>query len=87
VKGRVEEWQLLNLLEFNSDRKRMSVIVRDPRDGTAFFFPEKQQLTCPSLPPLVHSLGKVKLLCKGADMVIFERLAAGQDDLKQDTLK
>ena len=83
MKGRVEEWQLLNLLEFNSDRKRMSVIVRDPRDGTSFFLSESNNnWRTPPLP-----LGKVKLLCKGADTVIFERLAADQDELKQDTLR
>jgi len=27
-------------------------------------------------------LGKIKLLCKGADQVIFERLASDQDDVK-----
>jgi magnesium-transporting ATPase (P-type) len=29
--GEVEVYQLLDILEFNSDRKRMSVIVRDPK--------------------------------------------------------
>eukprot|EP01087_Luapelamoeba_hula_P013613 TRINITY_DN3887_c2_g1_i1.p1 TRINITY_DN3887_c2_g1~~TRINITY_DN3887_c2_g1_i1.p1 ORF type:complete len:931 (-),score=169.53 TRINITY_DN3887_c2_g1_i1:1607-4309(-) len=63
VLGQQEQWELLNVLEFNSDRKRMSVVVRDPRDGTT------------------------KLLCKGADSVIFERLAAGQDELQHTTVK
>ncbi|XP_042904105.1 probable phospholipid-transporting ATPase IA isoform X3 [Parasteatoda tepidariorum] len=45
-----EEYEILNVLEFNSDRKRMSVIVR-----------------CPN--------GKIKLYCKGADTVIYERLS------------
>ncbi|XP_034695949.1 probable phospholipid-transporting ATPase 4 isoform X2 [Vitis riparia] len=44
------EYQILNLLEFTSKRKRMSVIVRD-EDGQIF------------------------LLCKGADSIIFDRLA------------
>ncbi|KAL2494037.1 putative phospholipid-transporting ATPase 5 [Forsythia ovata] len=44
------EYKLLNLLEFNSSRKRMSVIVSN-EDGEIFLF------------------------CKGADEVIFERLA------------
>lgn len=44
------EYKLLNLLEFNSSRKRMSVIVQD-KDGQIF------------------------LLCKGADSIIFDRLA------------
>ncbi|KAL5761518.1 hypothetical protein ACOSP7_017782 [Xanthoceras sorbifolium] len=43
-------YELLNVLEFNSTRKRMSVIVRDEE-------------------------GKLLLLCKGADSVMFERLA------------
>eukprot|EP00759_Apiculatamorpha_spiralis_P037992 PhF_6_TR37527/c1_g1_i2/m.55513/K14802/DRS2, ATP8A; phospholipid-transporting ATPase len=29
--GRRETWEILNIFEFNSTRKRMSVIVRDPR--------------------------------------------------------
>ncbi|KAF8023103.1 hypothetical protein BT93_F0564 [Corymbia citriodora subsp. variegata] len=44
------EYKLLNLLEFSSSRKRMSVIV-STEDGQIF------------------------LLCKGADSIIFERLA------------
>ncbi|XP_075479097.1 putative phospholipid-transporting ATPase 4 [Primulina tabacum] len=44
------EYALLNLLEFTSSRKRMSVIVRNED-------------------------GEVILLCKGADDVIFDRLA------------
>lgn len=46
------------MLEFNSDRKRMSVIVEDPFDG------------------------QIKLFCKGADTMIYDRLANGQDELK-----
>ncbi|EGZ15792.1 hypothetical protein PHYSODRAFT_507244 [Phytophthora sojae] len=46
-------YKLLNVLEFDSDRKRMTVIIETP-DGT------------------------LELLCKGADNVIFERLAADQ---------
>jgi len=55
-----EEFEILNVLEFSSSRKRMSVICRTP-------------------------LGKIKLLCKGADSVIFERLSAKQMFLQQTT--
>ncbi|GIX83118.1 phospholipid-transporting ATPase IA [Caerostris darwini] len=48
-----ETYAVLNVLEFTSDRKRMSVIVR-----------------CPD--------GKIKLYCKGADTVIYERLSDRQ---------
>ncbi|GAA5846250.1 hypothetical protein JCM3766R1_000765 [Sporobolomyces carnicolor] len=51
ISGREREYQVLNILEFNSTRKRMSSIIRTPE-------------------------GKIKLYCKGADTVIFERLAA-----------
>lgn len=44
------EYQLLNICEFNSTRKRMSAIFRFPDDS-------------------------IKLLCKGADSVILERLS------------
>ncbi|GFY73021.1 phospholipid-transporting ATPase IA [Trichonephila inaurata madagascariensis] len=51
--GKEETYAILNVLEFNSDRKRMSVIVRGPD-------------------------GKIKLYCKGADTVIYERLSDRQ---------
>ncbi|KNE59459.1 phospholipid-translocating P-type ATPase, flippase [Allomyces macrogynus ATCC 38327] len=54
-------YDVLEIIEFNSTRKRMSVVVRDPE-------------------------GKVRLLTKGADSVIFERLAPGQGALMQATL-
>ncbi|ORX35777.1 putative calcium transporting ATPase [Kockovaella imperatae] len=52
--GNEEEFEILNVCEFNSSRKRMSTVVR-----------------CPD--------GKIKLYTKGADTVIFERLAGKQD--------
>ncbi|KAL4658946.1 phospholipid-transporting ATPase IC-like [Arapaima gigas] len=47
--GHVHNYQLLALLDFTSERRRMSVVVRD-------------------------SHGRLKLYCKGADIVILERL-------------
>ncbi|KAK7034734.1 hypothetical protein VNI00_012141 [Paramarasmius palmivorus] len=63
--GVIEKYELLNILEFDSARKRMSVIVRrmDEQDRDK----------------------GVLLLCKGADNVIFERLADGGEELKQAT--
>ncbi|CDZ96254.1 phospholipid-translocating atpase [Phaffia rhodozyma] len=60
----IDEYELLNVLEFTSARKRMSVILRKLDDE-----------------------GKLFLLIKGADNVIFERLAPGLDDLKEQTNK
>ncbi|XP_043547915.1 phospholipid-transporting ATPase IB isoform X3 [Chiloscyllium plagiosum] len=48
--GEEQIYELLNVLEFSSTRKRMSVIVKIPS-------------------------GKIRLYCKGADDVIFERLS------------
>ncbi|KPP66893.1 hypothetical protein Z043_114568, partial [Scleropages formosus] len=48
--GVEEKYELLNVLEFTSSRKRMSVIMRTPS-------------------------GRIRLYCKGADSVIYERLA------------
>ncbi|KNC54448.1 uncharacterized protein AMSG_10443 [Thecamonas trahens ATCC 50062] len=56
VFGKPAVYTLLHVLEFNSTRKRMSVIVRTPD-------------------------GNIKLYCKGADSVIYERLAGGQKEL------
>jgi len=53
VLGEDRTYQVLNTLEFNSTRKRMSAIIRMP-DGT------------------------IKLFCKGADSMIYSRLAKGQ---------
>ncbi|XP_014674713.1 PREDICTED: probable phospholipid-transporting ATPase IA [Priapulus caudatus] len=53
VFGREEKYEVLNILEFTSNRKRMSVIVRTPS-------------------------GKIKLYCKGADTVIYDRLGDNQ---------
>ena len=63
VMGQAERYIPMKLLEFNSTRKRMSVIVRNPQ-------------------------GRLVLYCKGADSVIYERLAADQDPaLKAQTAK
>jgi len=47
-------YEVFRKMDFNSDRKRMSVLLRDPVDG------------------------KIKLLIKGADSIIKERLDASQ---------
>jgi phospholipid-translocating ATPase len=57
-------FRLLNILEFTSVRKRMSVIVRQLGENDD-----------PGNNPIL-------LLCKGADNVIFERLAEGGEELK-----
>uniref|UniRef100_A0A7M4EQG6 Phospholipid-transporting ATPase n=1 Tax=Crocodylus porosus TaxID=8502 RepID=A0A7M4EQG6_CROPO len=59
--GQEERYELLNVLEFTSTRKRMSVIVRTPS-------------------------GKLRLYCKGADTVIYDRLAESSK-FKEITLK
>lgn len=47
--GETLRYEILNVIEFTSFRKRMSVVVRTPE-------------------------GKIKIFCKGADSVIYERL-------------
>ncbi|KAI0037154.1 phospholipid-translocating P-type ATPase [Vararia minispora EC-137] len=59
VMGQPERHVPLKLLEFNSTRKRMSVIARNPQ-------------------------GRIVLYCKGADSVIYERLAADHDPVLKD---
>lgn len=54
VMGQRERWTPLRTLEFNSTRKRMSVVLRSPE-------------------------GRLLLICKGADTVIYQRLRADQD--------
>lgn len=48
------EYEILNVCEFNSSRKRMSTIVRGPD-------------------------GRIKIFTKGADTVIYERLARSSE--------
>jgi hypothetical protein len=57
-------FRLLNILEFTSARKRMSVLVRQLGEGDE-----------PGNNPIL-------LLCKGADNVVYDRLAPGGDELK-----
>ncbi|ORX47116.1 phospholipid-translocating P-type ATPase [Piromyces finnis] len=61
VLGEEQVYEALQVIEFDSDRKRMSVIFRAPDNQIIVF-------------------------CKGADSVIFERLAEGQDQIKEITL-
>ncbi|XP_039146537.1 phospholipid-transporting ATPase 3 isoform X1 [Dioscorea cayenensis subsp. rotundata] len=58
--GKIQDvvYEILNVLEFNSTRKRQSVVCRYPN-------------------------GKLVLYCKGADSVIYERLADGNEDIKR----
>ncbi|XP_041010362.1 putative phospholipid-transporting ATPase 9 [Juglans microcarpa x Juglans regia] len=59
--NRVERsYKLLNVLEFNSSRKRMSVIIRNKE-------------------------GKILILCKGADSVMFGRLAKNGREFEEET--
>ncbi|CAL5188826.1 unnamed protein product [Lathyrus oleraceus] len=55
-----QSYEILNVLEFNSTRKRQSVVCRYPD-------------------------GRLVLYSKGADNVIFERLADGSNDIKKVT--
>ncbi|KAF6763652.1 phospholipid-translocating ATPase [Ephemerocybe angulata] len=65
----LEKYELLNILEFTSARKRMSVVVRKI-EGVQEGQPGN---------------GRLMLLCKGADNVIFERLRPGADEMKAET--
>lgn len=60
--GHSESFEILHVLEFTSNRKRMSVIAR-------------------------NSQGEIKLYCKGADTVIYERLAPHGSAFRDLTLR
>ncbi|CAG8733013.1 17280_t:CDS:2, partial [Acaulospora colombiana] len=62
--GNEYTFEILNILEFNSTRKRMSVVTRRPAELG----------------------GGIVLFCKGADNVIIERLAEGQDVMVERTM-
>ena len=61
ILGKSIRFQLLTVIEFSSDRKRMTVVVRTPD-------------------------GKIKVMCKGADSIIAERLAKTEanDDMMRE---
>lgn len=58
-----ERYEILQVLEFSSARKRMAVILK------------------------AHANGKIIMYAKGADAMIYSRLAAGQDEAIQSTDK
>ena len=59
--GEIKTYELLDILDFNNVRKRMSVIVRQN--------------------------GLIKLYCKGADSVIFERMDPSCEMIKETTVE
>ena len=50
-----KDFEIIGIMPFNSDRKRMSIIVKDLNNG------------------------KILLFCKGADEVIYDRLARSKN--------
>ncbi|AQL03515.1 Putative phospholipid-transporting ATPase 9 [Zea mays] len=60
VEKRYRKYELLNILEFSSSRRRMSVIVKEPE-------------------------GRILLLSKGADSVMFKRLAPNGRKYEEET--
>lgn len=62
ILGEDLEYTVLNVIEFSSSRKRMSILVQDKH-------------------------GRILLLCKGADSVIYERLVEQENELSIATLE
>jgi magnesium-transporting ATPase (P-type) len=67
VLGLEERWELLNILEFNSDRKRMSVILRDPTTGVVRLF-------CKGADNVIFGTGQPMMKKKKNSTVAFELL-------------
>lgn len=66
------EYQVLHVIDFTSSRKRMSVVVRTP-EGKKPRRPARPRQR-PHPPAFA---GAIKVLCKGADTVLWPRLAGG----------
>ncbi|CAI2350474.1 unnamed protein product [Caenorhabditis sp. 36 PRJEB53466] len=60
VMGKEEVYELLCILDFNNERKRMSVVVRD-------------------------QAGKIRLYCKGADMMVMQRIKPSTSPIFRDS--
>ncbi|KAJ7264906.1 phospholipid-translocating ATPase [Mycena haematopus] len=69
--GTLERYELLNILDFTSARKRMSVVIRKLKSRNADGDEESEE---------DEGTGKLFLMSKGADNVIFERLKKGTAD-------
>lgn len=72
--GWEDRFDVLNVLEFDSDRKRMSVLVRSPNERN------QDGIEIPNSSKLI-------LFCKGADSVIFERLDQTETEIAAKTEK
>ncbi|KIY97561.1 phospholipid-translocating ATPase [Monoraphidium neglectum] len=72
--GELQRFELLSVLEFSSDRKRMSVVVRRPGGGKG----AGKVAGDGGGGGGGRGEGEVVLLCKGADNVVLERLAPAQ---------
>ncbi|OQR79103.1 putative phospholipid-transporting ATPase ID-like [Tropilaelaps mercedesae] len=98
VWGSEEIYELLAILDFNNVRKRMSVIVRIgfllsreqlSAQLDANKLPHYQRncmMTELTLQNERNSDGQLKLYCKGADSVIFERLSESCKELQDQTM-
>lgn len=64
IQGEKREYQVLNTLEFNSTRKRMSAIIKIPPPADAPMLAQPTAL----------------LICKGADSIIYDRLSRKDND-------
>ncbi|KAI3654342.1 hypothetical protein MP228_001061 [Amoeboaphelidium protococcarum] len=84
ILGKEQRYQLLNILEFDSDRKRMSVIVRV---AGSFDQNKYESDDVGNKGRSDDSKGDVILFCKGADSIIFDRLMSGQSDIVEKTAK
>jgi len=74
--GRRRVWQILATNEFDNDRKRMSIFVREMEENN--YEPRDSK----ELSKSSHRLrGRIMLLCKGADNSMFSRAAQSSDDL------
>lgn len=69
MNGQLHRLELLAVLEFSSDRKRMSVVVRQHDAGGGGG--SQRHLGGSSGG---SSGGRLRLLCKGADNIMLERL-------------
>ncbi|KAK3583663.1 hypothetical protein CHS0354_021404 [Potamilus streckersoni] len=77
VKGEMRRYKLLHVLEFDPTRKRMSVIIQNEQALDKYAGLSGK----PTAASENHKLNEIRLLCKGAESAILDRVVSGDKEM------